>query len=635
MSLSLVDAVLDLVRTMPGETITVVDPDGFVRSLPVLDALRQSAVEAVSWDEPLESRLAWEEPASVGGRLVIVDQPYRADVLPADILAATSRRVPISADQLFGPLDRSIVVQLDWADREAAYVVAHEMPAKALNASDTASQLLRRLHRLDPDVMSQPAALLEGLLRHHRAIRGAPISSSLAKVFADAVGDPLPGLRSIDAVVDRGAFVAWLQANWDQMATVAAAESIRALLLADGPAQLLDDYFEDGILRPVDQEASVGALPFGVSKDPSIVTRRRVASGIAAISEELDGGAVTYDGWRSIAERWAEVLAAQYSEVVEPGPDLAALRVRLNDAFVAWLFEHYSELATLPSVTVPAMVHRASRVLEADSRDGKVALVVVDGLSIAVWRTILPIIRAVDWRISEAATYAWLPTITSISRQAIFAGRPPSFFGSSIGTTSKEAALWRSWWSETTKLPEHEIGYVNLHLRNLGEGGLGANAAFLGQLGRQVLGIVVDDVDHEIHGERLGEGVLHAGLRTWAKEGHLSRLLTTLLDDGYRITLTSDHGFIEAESVGVSQAGATADAHGRFEVFTDPLIAEHAIAKSKLEGRLPWTNFGLPPDYLVVFAPLFGVLKPKGDHLLTHGGPTLEEVIVPWVTITR
>ena len=126
-----------------------------------------------------------------------------------------------------------------------------------------------------------------------------------------------------------------------------------------------------------------------------------------------------------------------------------------------------------------------------------------------------------------------------------------------------------------------------------------------------------------------------AGLRTWAKEGHLGRLLDILLVEGYRVTLTSDHGFIEAESVGVSQAGATADAHGRFEVFTDPLIAKHAVAKSKLEGRLPWTNFGLPPDYLVVFAPLFGVLKPKGERLLTHGGPTVEEVIVPWVDITR
>lgn len=620
---------------MPGETIVVVDPDGMVRSLPVLDALRATGVDAVWWDEPLESRLAWEEPAPAGGRLVVVEQVYRADILPADVLEATSRRVTISADHHFGPLDRSIVVQLDWADREAAFVVAAQLPAKALTATETASQLLRRLYRLDPDVMNQPASLLEGLLRHHRAVRGAPITRSLAEVFAVTVNDRLPGLRTVDAVVDRGAFVAWLQASWDIAATEADDGAMRALLLADGPAQLLDDYFDDGVLRPVDSEASVGKLPFGVSNDPGVETRRRVASGIAAIGEALDSGELSYDGWRAIAERWADVLAAQYSDVGEPGSDLGTLRVRLNEAFVAWLFGHYSELATLPSVGVPAMVHRASRVLEMESRAGRVALVVVDGLSIAVWRTILPILRGNDWRVSEAATFAWLPTITSISRQAIFAGRPPSFFGSSIGTTSKEAMLWRAWWSESAKLPDHEIGYVNLHIRNLGEGGLHADTAFAGQLGRKVLGVVVEDVDHEIHGERLGEGVLHAGLRTWAKEGHLGRLLDILLDEGYRVTLTSDHGFIEAESVGVSQAGATADAHGRFEVFSDPLIAKQAMAKSKLEGRLPWTNFGLPPDYLVVFAPLFGVLKPKGDHLLTHGGPTLEEVIVPWVTITR
>ena len=63
MSGSLVDVVVDRVRTMPGETIVVVDPDGMVRSLPVLDALRATGVDAVWWDEQLESRLAWEEPA--------------------------------------------------------------------------------------------------------------------------------------------------------------------------------------------------------------------------------------------------------------------------------------------------------------------------------------------------------------------------------------------------------------------------------------------------------------------------------------------------------------------------------------------------------------------------------------------
>ena len=48
-----------------------------------------------------------------------------------------------------------------------------------------------------------------------------------------------------------------------------------------------------------------------------------------------------------------------------------------------------------------------------------------------------------------------------------------------------------------------------------------------------------------------------------------------------------------------------------------------------------WTDYGLPPDYLVLFAPLLGSLKPKGDRLTTHGGPTLEEVVVPWVEIRR
>jgi hypothetical protein len=71
----------------------------------------------------------------------VVEQPYRADVLPADVLEVASRRVTISADHLFGPLDRSIVVQLDWADREAAFVVAAQLPAKALTATETASQL--------------------------------------------------------------------------------------------------------------------------------------------------------------------------------------------------------------------------------------------------------------------------------------------------------------------------------------------------------------------------------------------------------------------------------------------------------------------------------------------------------------
>ena len=631
----MVDAIVDRVRTMPGETMIAIDPDGLVRSVAVLDALCIKTVDVVAWEEPLQSRLDWERPTPSGGRVVVVDQPYRADVLPADVLAVATRRVIVSADDHFAPLDRSIVVQLDWADREAAFAIAAELPAKPLDAGQTASQILRRLYRLDPDVMDKPQALLEGLLRYHRSMRAAPISASLAALFEEAVGDPLPGLKTAAALVDKGTFLLWLQTAWDAAATDANSGVLRSLRLADGPAQLLDDYFDQGALRPVDSTVAVGQLPFGVTADAGIDAKRRVESGLAAIRDALDAGEIAYDGWRAIAERWADVLAAQYTDVVEPGAALAALRVRMNTAFVAWLFDHYADLATLPTVAVPPMVHRAARVIEHASRETKVALVVVDGLSLAVWRTILPLTRRENWRISEASTFAWLPTITPISRQAIFAARPPAFFASSIGTTSKEGALWRAYWSEAAKLPDHEIGYAGLHLRNLADGDARRDPVFSSQLGRRVLGVVVEDVDHELHGERLGEGVFHAGIRTWAKEGHLARLLGVLLEEGYHVFLTSDHGFVEAESVGVSQVGATADPHGRFERFFDQSMLEHAVGKSKLDGRLAWTNYGLPPDYLVVFAPLFGVFKPKGERLLTHGGATIEEVVVPWVEITN
>ena len=549
---------------MPGETMVAIDPDGLVRSLAVLDALCTKTVDVVAWEEPLQSRLDWERPTPSGGRVVVVDQPYRADVLPADVLAVATRRVIVSADDHFAPLDRSIVVQLDWADREAAFAIAAELPAKPLDAGQTASQILRRLYRLDPDVMDKPQALLEGLLRYHRSMRAAPISASLAALFEEAVGDPLPGLKTAAAVADKGTFLLWLQTAWNAAATDANSGGLRSLLLADGPAQLLDDYFDQGVLRPVDATVAVGQLPFGVTADAGIDAKRRVESGLAAIRDALDAGEIAYDGWRAIAERWADVLAAQYTDVVEPGAALAALRVRMNTAFVAWLFDHYADLATLPTVAVPPMVHRAARVIEHASRESKVALVVVDGLSLAVWRTILPLTRRENWRISEASTFAWLPTITPISRQAIFAARPPAFFASSIGTTSKEGALWRAYWSEAAKLPDHEIGYAGLHLRNLADGDARRDPVFSSQLGRRVLGVVVEDVDHELHGERLGEGVFHAGIRTWAKEGHLARLLGVLLEEGYHVFLTSDHGFVEAESVGVSQVGATADPHGRF-----------------------------------------------------------------------
>src|SRR5690606_40979655 len=39
----------------------------------------------------------------------------------------------------------------------------------------------------------------------------------------------------------------------------------------------------------------------------------------------------------------------------------------------------------------------------------------------------------------ESAIFAWIPTLTSVSRQSIFSGKPPLYFPSSINSTNSRS----------------------------------------------------------------------------------------------------------------------------------------------------------------------------------------------------
>ena len=53
-------------------------------------------------------------------------------------------------------------------------------------------------------------------------------------------------------------------------------------------------------------------------------------------------------------------------------------------------------------------------------------------------------------------------------------------------------------------------------------------------------------VDKIMHGMELGAAGIHNQVRLWAGQPHLAALLDLLLESGFRVYLTSDHGNIEA-----------------------------------------------------------------------------------------
>jgi hypothetical protein len=628
-TVSLASAILDRVGVaLPGEGVLVVDPDELVREEPVMAELAGRRMEVLSADDPVDLRLAFESLSDDCAFVVSVESSARRRSLPADLQARSVRDAAFSAADLLQPLDVDPGVRLSWHELSVAWESARQGVPR--DRRTTISVLLRKAYELDPETAATREGLLTGLARYHRVVRGTGISPGLASAFAERVGNPLEKLPTERGLLDRRAFFEWLQELWHRAVTGAAEEWLPSLT-SPPLADILDDYFDDGLLVPV-VAPEVPGIRFGVTASPeaglALVDRQ-----LDAVEKLLEQESLSYQDWRDVAEAFARATAQQLRSG-DPSPRFGELRERLNRRFVPWILEHLSALASLPAVPSPVTVYRVPRAIQLTRAGQKAALIVMVGMSLASWHVMAPRVHELDAQVNESALFAWLPTLTTVSRQAIFAGVMPLHFGSSINTTTKEADHWRAYWSREAGLPDSSVGYGKLFLADL-KGRDAIDDYLRGSgLGREILGFAVEDIDRLVHAEAMDERALFNQIQHWLERDAFLWMLEALLHAGYRIYVTADHGFIPAESIGGSKAGATADKHGRFERYSDPMLADAAGNKTG-EGWRRWAGYGLPADHHIVFAPMFGMYFTDRHTRLTHGGPTIEEVVVPWVEIYR
>ncbi|MFO7880870.1 MAG: PglZ domain-containing protein, partial [Bacteroidales bacterium] len=155
----------------------------------------------------------------------------------------------------------------------------------------------------------------------------------------------------------------------------------------------------------------------------------------------------------------------------------------------------------------------------ASVRNLRAALIVVDGLSLDQWVTVRQVLQQQDRDLimRESAVFAWIPTLTSVSRQAIFSGRPPFYFPASIYSTNHEEKLWKKFW-EDCGLSRMDVSYQ----RGLGDGDVASVLdAAIHPGNTRVAGLVVDKVDKIMHGMQLGAAGMHNQIRQWCRGGFL------------------------------------------------------------------------------------------------------------------
>ncbi len=652
----------------------VADPDELLTEQGIVDGIRQRGFEIIPFEDHVAFRYAYERrfrevwDNGKNTQLVVVLRAPRSDIggLPFDLLqqAKRDRRLlSFSLAELFPSLAPHVLSELDRGELDAVSVAQELFKPEPMGENATRDFLLRNVFRIDPSQIQSEADMLRTLLRRHYSGKLVPKSLDARLIhLLRSAGQwhdwPLDQILS-----SRTAFLQFLQERWpifvqhrlDTVKGVLSEEPESYDLRFSGPKFLpfehddvrvyVDNLFTDGLLAPtttVSRSLVEGTwMAVGVAGPDSADHTARFRRLLELLHSNSPTQSSDHHAWVQAAVRWAEIIALRWSlpgnVTSEDSDRFDAAHQLIEQTFSEWMAAHYISLHSLSYVPRPIMLHHVpkymSHRLAVKGLDAKLAVVVIDGLAMDQWVVIRQEMPHREWVTEDFGAFAWVPTLTSVSRQSIFAGDPPFFFGQSIGTTRKEEQYWSRFW-EDRGLRKGDAVYACQGNQEDDDAYIARVTEKLDEPRCRIAGIVVGKIDQMLHGIVTGTDGMHASVRHWAKRGSLWRLLDALVDRNFEVVITADHGNVEGIGIGKPNVGVTADERGeRVHVFPDAHLRANTAAI--FPRAMEWPNIGLPDDYFPLIAPPLRAFIGEGKRTVAHGGICIEEVIVPFVTVAR
>lgn len=323
-------------------------------------------------------------------------------------------------------------------------------------------------------------------------------------------------------------------------------------------------------------------------------------------------------GWGRLAIWWGELRQAVATAPPALRDRAWASWSQVDDQFGPWLRDNFGLLLT-SAAPWPSALHKvapflARRIGSAGAE--RILLVVLDGLGYTQWAHLRRRIEARE--VESSPLFAMLPTYTTVSRQAIFAGALPVTYPATLWTTSAEERHWKEFWV-SDGLPVTGVTYRRV------KGRLPEDHVELGAA--HVVGVVVNAVDDLMHtSELFGDAQLLANLDVWAANGFLDDLVARAHAAGFETWITADHGNIECVGSGNISEGAIPESAGKRLIrYPNRTLRDASTAEGIVWDRIP----GLPPDADPLLIATGRTAFTNHRLSVSHGGLSIDEVIVP------
>ena len=144
--------------------------------------------------------------------------------------------------------------------------------------------------------------------------------------------------------------------------------------------------------------------------------------------------------------------------------------------------------------------------------------------------------------------------------------------------------------------------------------------------------IVINDIDDIVHRQMYGMEGHNADITRMAKTGKLNKLIGELLESNFEVFIGSDHGNKESFGIGRPR-GMGIEVETKSQKMM--IIRDYAETKKLIEdfNLLEYPGYYLPKDYFYLLSRDEEALTLENARIMSHGGISIEEVIVPFIEI--
>jgi hypothetical protein len=591
------DSILNQFVPQLSKLSLVSDPDNLLTEEKTARALRQKGFDILEFSDAIEFRYAYESQyraiwdSGHKTELVVIlhTKQFYLDSLPFDLLES-GKKYSFKLADLFPIFSPPILEILDKNLLDLLYEIRGSYPQKRISDDSTIDFFLKYLYKINIDQIYNEIDLLSVLLHIHYSCYDFPerIRNRLQILLSE--NPQFTSLPVKDLLYDKDAFIEYIIEKHEDFLNNA--PEVIFNRLAKTNSNKIKPYLEE-------------------------------------ISRTIPSADSNYKEWQAFSKKFAALSSNIYihnSDLIE---QLNHLSEKINNIYIDWIQNTFQSLITIPPV-FPAMVHHIPEYLffQYNHNKQRKALIVIDGLALDQWYTLKYSLPENNFRFIENVVFAWAPTLTSVSRQALFSGKRPFEYEKYIDSTSNEKNAWSLFW-QNNGLNSKDI----LYMKGIDDN-ISAIESMIDNPNIKIGGFIINTIDDIMHAGQLGMEGLHNSVKLFAKKGMICQLLNLFFENNYEVWITSDHGNIDCTGIGnPNEASIASSRGGRARIYKTVELRQKI--KSEYNESIIWNSNSLPKNYLPLLADKKDAFIQNGKKSISHGSITIQETIVPFIKIER